>query len=153
MISGAVLASDQLTKWWIVFYVMRPPQVIEIFPFFNLVMGWNYGVSFGMFDSAPEISTWLLPCIITAIIVGLLNWLFKAEGLRQTIGLGFIIGGAIGNLIDRIRFGAVADFLDFHIWGYHWPAFNIADSVITIGAIALILDTLKTGEKKHKTDV
>jgi signal peptidase II len=127
---------------------MRPPQVIEIFPFFNLVMGWNYGVSFGMLNSAPEISTWLLPCVVTVIITGLLIWLFRIESLRQAIGLGFIIGGAIGNLIDRLHFGAVADFLDFHIWGYHWPAFNIADSAITIGALTLVLDTLNTREKK-----
>jgi signal peptidase II len=147
-ISGAVLVLDQLTKWWIIFYVMRPPQVIEVAPFFNLVMGWNYGVSFGMLNSISEFSTWLLPFIVLAITAGLIKWLFRVDQLRQAIALGFIIGGAIGNLIDRIRFGAVADFLDFHAWGYHWPAFNVADSAITIGAIALILDSLFTGEKK-----
>ena len=147
-ISLAVITLDQLTKYWIVFYVMRPPQVFEIFPFFNLVMGWNYGVSFGMLNSAPEISVWILPSVIITIIIGLLAWLFRVDNLRQAIGLGFIIGGAIGNLIDRLRFGAVADFLDFHILGYHWPAFNIADAAITIGALVMILDTLFTNEKK-----
>ena len=138
----AVLVSDQLTKWWIVFHVMQPPKVIEVTPFFNLVMGWNYGVSFGMLNSISELSIWLLPCIVLAITLGLLVWLFRVDQLRQALGLGFIIGGAIGNLIDRIHFGAVADFLDFHAGGYHFPAFNIADSAITIGALALFLDTL-----------
>lgn len=146
--SLVILVSDQLTKYWIVFFIMRPPQVIEIFPFFNLVMGWNYGVSFGMLNSATEISKWLLPSIIIIIIAGLLVWLLKADNLRQSIGLGFIIGGAIGNLIDRIRFGAVADFLDIHILDYHWPAFNIADAGITIGALLMILDTLLAKDKK-----
>jgi signal peptidase II len=148
LISGVVLASDQFTKYWIILYVMQPPQVIEVFPFFNLVMGWNYGVSFGMLNSAPEISTWLLPSVVITIITGLLFWLFRVDNLRQAIGLGFIIGGAIGNLIDRLIFGAVADFLDFHIMGYHWPAFNIADAAITVGAIVMIIDTLFAGEKK-----
>ena len=147
-ISGAVLASDQWTKWWIVFHVMQPPQVIEVTSFFNLVMGWNYGVSFGMLSSVQELSTWLLPCIVLAIIAGLLIWLLQVNQLRQAIGLGFIIGGAIGNLIDRFRFGAVADFLDFHFLGFHFPAFNIADSAITIGAAVLILDALIAVEKK-----
>ena len=112
-ISLAVITLDQLTKYWIVFYVMRPPQVFEIFPFFNLVMGWNYGVSFGMLSSIPEISIWLLPSVILLITIGLLIWLFKATQISQAIGLGFVIGGAIGNLIDRLQYGAVADFLDF----------------------------------------
>ena len=147
-VSGLVLASDQWTKWWIVFHVMQPPQVIEITPFFNLVMGWNYGVSFGMLSSVPELSAWFLPCVVLAIVAGLLIWLFRVDQLSQAIGLGLIIGGAIGNLIDRFRFGAVADFLDFHVWGFHWPAFNIADSAITIGAVALILNSFSTVEEK-----
>jgi signal peptidase II len=148
VISGAMLALDQLTKWWIIYHVMQPPQVIEVTPFFNLVMGWNHGISFGMLSSVQELSTWLLPCIVLVIVAGLLIWLFRVNQLRQAIGLGFIIGGAIGNLIDRVRFGAVADFLDFHVWGFHWPAFNVADSAITIGAAALILDCLFEVEKK-----
>ena len=141
-VSAAVLAVDQLTKWWIVFTVMQPPRVIEVTPFFNLVIGWNYGVSFGMLDSVPELGAWLLPVAVVAITAVLVVWLYRTDRLRPAIGLGLIIGGAIGNLIDRLRFGAVADFLDFYAWGHHWPAFNAADSAITVGAVVLILDSL-----------
>ena len=141
-VTAMVLAVDQLTKWWIVFTVMQPPRVIEVTFFFNLVMGWNYGVSFGMLDSVPELGAWLLPGAVVAITAVLVVWLYRVDRLRPAIGLGLIIGGAIGNLIDRLRFGAVADFLDFYAWGHHWPAFNAADSAITVGAVVLILDSL-----------
>jgi signal peptidase II len=141
-VTAMVLAVDQLTKWWIVFTVMQPPRVIEVTPFFNLVMGWNYGISFGMLDSVPELGAWLLPGAVVAITAVLVVWLYRVDRLRPAIGLGLIIGGAIGNLIDRLRFGAVADFLDFYAWGHHWPAFNAADSAITVGAVVLILDSL-----------
>ena len=126
---------------------MRPPRVIEVTPFFNLVMGWNFGVSFGMLDSVPELGTWLLPSAAVAITAVLVVWLNRVDRLRPAIGLGLIIGGAIGNLIDRLRFGAVADFLDFYAWGHHWPAFNAADSAITVGAVVLILDSLFAGDE------
>lgn len=148
IISFVILAFDQLSKWWIVFYIMQPPQVIEIAPFFNLVMGWNYGISFGLLNSMPEISVWILPILVFLITSGLIIWLYFIDKNSQAIGLGFIIGGAIGNLIDRLHFGAVVDFLDFHAWGFHWPAFNIADSAITIGAIMLVLDSLFESKKK-----
>jgi len=148
IISFVILAFDQLSKWWIVFYIMQPPQVIEIAPFFNLVMGWNYGISFGLLNSMPEISVWILPFLVFLITSGLIIWLYFIDQNSQAIGLGFIIGGAIGNLIDRLHFGAVVDFLDFHAWGFHWPAFNIADSAITIGAIMLVLDSLFESKKK-----
>ena len=148
IISFVILAFDQLSKWWIVFYIMQPPQVIEIAPFFNLVMGWNYGISFGLLNSMPEISVWILPFLVFLITSGLIIWLYFIDKNSQAIGLGFIIGGAIGNLIDRLHFGAVVDFLDFHAWGFHWPAFNIADSAITIGAIMLVLDSLFESKKK-----
>ena len=147
-LAAAVLAVDQVTKWWIVFIVMQPPRVIEVTPFFNLVMGWNRGVSFGMLDSASMLSQWLLPLVTLAITGGLLVWLTLEARRWTVIGLGLIIGGANGNLIDRLRFGAVADFLDFHAFGFHWPAFNAADSAITVGAIVVILQSLFVGDEK-----
>lgn len=147
-IAAAVLAVDQISKWWIVFSVMQPPRVIEITPFFNLVLGWNWGISFGMLNSASEISTWLLPAVTFVIIVGLVYWLAKEDRRWTVIGLGLIIGGAVGNLVDRLHFGAVADFLDVHAFGYHWPAFNAADSAITLGAVAVILESLFVRDEK-----
>lgn len=145
-----ILVLDQASKWWIVEHVMRPPQVIEVTPFFNLVMGWNRGVSFGMFNEYSEAGAWILSGLALVIISVLLVWLYRAPERRVQLAIGAIVGGAIGNVIDRVRFGAVADFLDVHAMGYHWPAFNVADSGITLGAIVLVLDSLFTGSEKHK---
>ncbi|OHC76054.1 MAG: signal peptidase II [Rhodospirillales bacterium RIFCSPLOWO2_12_FULL_58_28] len=149
-VAALVIMIDQVSKWWIVFNVMRPsPYAIPVTSFFNIVMTWNRGVSFGMFDSASSLNNVILP-ILAAVIVGvLLAWLRRAASYRVTIAIGMIIGGAVGNIIDRIHFGAVADFLDFHIAGYHWPAFNAADSGITVGAVILIVDSLFDREKSN----
>lgn len=133
---------DQLTKWWIVETVMNPPRVIEITSFFNLVLGWNRGISFGFFNNDSPLNSWVLPLVTGLIICFLAIWLVRAGNLLVCSALGLIIGGALGNLIDRLRYGAVADFLDVHAFGYHWPAFNVADSAITVGACILVWDSL-----------
>lgn len=147
-VAAAVIILDQISKWWILGTVMQPPRVIPLTPFFNLVLGWNRGISFGFFDSGGWLSAWFLPLAAVAISAALAVWLYRVRHLRAAVCIGLIIGGAMGNLIDRLRFGAVADFLDFYAWGYHWPAFNLADSAITVGAVVLILDSLFEKEKK-----
>ncbi len=147
-LAAAVLVADQITKWWIVFTVMQPPRIIPVTPFFNLVMGWNPGVSFGMLDWDFQATTWILSLVALAITAVLGVWLYRADRLRVAFGIGLVIGGAVGNVIDRVRWGAVVDFLDLHWAGYHWPAFNVADSAITVGALVLILDSLFVREKK-----
>jgi signal peptidase II len=146
-LAAVVFVLDQLTKWWILEKVMQPPRVIPITPFFNLVLGWNRGVSFGLFNTDSAINDWLLPLITAGIAFSLVIWLRRAERRRVAVGLALIVGGAVGNLIDRLRFGAVADFLDIHVFGWHWPAFNVADSGITIGAMVILADALLTREK------
>lgn len=143
-LAAAVLVAllDQATKWWIVESVMRPPQVIPVTPFFNLVMGWNRGVSFGMFDTGSPVTVWILVGVALAVVSVLLVWLRRATEWWVALSIGMIVGGASGNVLDRLRYGAVADFLDFHVAGYHWPAFNVADSGITVGAFILIADSL-----------
>ena len=133
---------DQLSKWWILAFVMDPPKVISVTPFFNLVLAWNKGVSFGMFNNQGDYGAWILSAIAISITLVLIFWLIKAKTNITAIGLGAIIGGAIGNVIDRLTHGAVLDFLDFYVNNLHWPAFNAADSFITIGAITLIWETL-----------
>lgn len=142
IVAIAVLVIDQVTKWWILYDVMQPPRAIEVMPFFNVVLAWNRGVSFGMFSSANEYGPYLLTGLAISIVVALGVWLYKAETRITARALGLVIGGAIGNVIDRVQFGAVVDFLDFHVMGYHWPAFNVADSAICIGASMLILESL-----------
>jgi len=152
LIAAAVLIVDQVSKWWIVDIVMNPPRIIELTPFFNLVMGWNRGVSFGFFSDAPGWTAWLLPIVAVVIIVVLVIWLARADRRLIGVAIGLIVGGALGNLVDRVRYGAVADFLDVHAWGYHWPAFNAADSAITVGAVTLVLDSLFVRPERPKNE-
>lgn len=154
---GVVLALlitvlDQISKWWILADVMNPPTVIPVTPFFNLVLVWNRGVSFGILNQSSVWIPWLLSALAAAICVGLFIWLRRAESRCLAVALGLIIGGALGNLVDRVRFGAVVDFLDVHAGGYHWPAFNVADAAITIGVGVLLIDSLITGREERKVD-
>lgn len=142
VVAAIVVGLDQVTKWWIVEVVMASPRVIEITPFFNLVMGWNRGISFGFFNNDSPVNSWLLPLVTAMIVCFLAIWLIRARDVWTCMALGLIIGGALGNLIDRLRYGAVADFLDVHAFGYHWPAFNVADAAITVGAVLLVWDSL-----------
>ncbi len=135
-----VAISDQASKWWIVTSVMASPREIGVTPFFNLVMVWNRGVTFGLFGDAPDAARLVLVVLSLVIVLVLTIWLLRATGAWVATALGAVIGGAIGNVIDRFHYGAVADFLDFHIAGWHWPAFNIADSAIVIGVGLLLLD-------------
>ncbi|MCR6630021.1 MAG: signal peptidase II [Magnetospirillum sp.] len=151
-LAAVIIVLDQLSKWWIVEKVMRPegvwetpfysPTRIEILPVFDLVMAWNRGVSFGLFNNDGSWNAVALSVLSVAISLGLIAWMRKAQSTLVVLALGGIIGGALGNVVDRIRWGAVADFLDVHVMGYHWPAFNLADSAISVGAVLLVLDAL-----------
>jgi len=123
---------------------------IKISDFFSLVQVWNHGVSFGMFSSL-ESSQIIFSIIQSLIAVVLFVWLFRNKKLHITWALALIIGGALGNLTDRIKNAAVADFLDFHIASYHWPAFNLADSCVFIGVMILIFEDVifKKNDKKN----
>ena len=140
----AVIAADQLVKWWILASVMNPPQPIALTPFFNIVLVMNRGASFGIFGSAPGWVSWALVTFAVAIAAALLIWMRAAQSGLLRSALALVAGGALGNVIDRVRFGAVVDFLDFHVGTWHWPAFNVADAAITVGVLLLILDSLKS---------
>jgi len=147
-ISALIIAADQASKWWITEVVMQPPQVIPVTSFFNIVLGFNRGVSFGIFDSDSQVGRWLLVFLALAISAALVVWMTRATSWWVIAALGLIVGGALGNVIDRALIGAVVDFLDFHWAGHHWPAFNIADSAISTGAVVLIADSLFVGDGK-----
>ena len=137
-----VLALDQISKWAILNVVMVPPRIIPVFPSFNLTLVYNPGVSFGQMS---WLGPWVLSALAIAISAALVVWLRRAETALLGVALGFVIGGAVGNVIDRLRFGAVVDFLDIYVpragWP-HWPAFNLADSAIVVGVGLIILDGL-----------
>ena len=148
-VAAGVAIADQLVKWWAIETLMATPEGIEVLPVFNLVMVWNRGVSFGMFGGGA-VAPWLLAAVAAAVAVALGVWLMRAEGRWLALALGLIVGGAVGNIVDRLRFGAVADFLDFHIGAYHWPAFNVADASITVGVALLLIDALLIRRERHK---
>ncbi len=143
-LSVAIIAivADQLSKYYILHEVLGSWAVINISPVFNLVRAWNTGVSFSMFNNYGSLGAWLLSGMALLIVSFLLFWLKSEKNRLAQAALGLIIGGALGNVIDRIRLGAVFDFLDFHIGESHWPAFNAADSFICIGAGILILQSI-----------
>ena len=132
-----VLVLDQASKYWILTDVLDDKSMIIFTPFFSLVRAWNTGVSFSMFNNWGVSGVVILSLVAFTIIAFLINWLRKEPSKMVQVSLGFIIGGALGNVIDRVRLGAVFDFLDFS--EYHWPAFNVADSFICIGAILVIM--------------
>lgn len=143
-VAAVVLVLDQASKFLLIDLMRANPGGIELAPFFNLVQVWNRGVSFGMLGSEwlGDNQRWLLSLLAIAVSVVLGFWLSKAERPLDRLSLGLVIGGALGNAIDRVIYGAVADFFDFHVAGWHWPAFNIADAGITCGAIGLILGAI-----------
>ena len=132
------LGADQLSKGLIATYI-ADGSVHSFGSFFNLVRVWNTGVSFSMFNNHGDLGRVLLCVFSLAVCAFLGHWMLKETDRLKIFGLGLIIGGALGNVADRIRFGAVLDFLDFHIAAYHWPAFNLADTFICVGACLLIL--------------
>jgi signal peptidase II len=140
--AAAVALLDQLSKWWIVERVMDPPRALEVTGFFNLMLIYNRGISFGLLDSEAALVPWVLSGLAVAIVIGLVVWLRHIEGRWPGVAVGLIVGGAVGNVIDRLRLGAVIDFLDLHWAGFHWPAFNLADSAITLGVVLLLVDGL-----------
>lgn len=165
-----ILIADQLSKWAVLEFILKPainpafPQIgfidwisqpiprlpftaIEVLPFFNWVMVWNDGVSFGMMSN---FGPWPLIAVAMAISAIFMVWMWRAYSWPQLIASAMIVGGALGNIIDRLRFGAVADFLDFHAFGWHFPAFNLADSCITLGIALLLFDSVFLEPRRNK---
>ena len=137
------LLIDQVSKWWIIDVMMLEPRVIFVTNFFNLVIVTNHGISFGLFSNFGESIRWVLIGFAVSLSIFLFIWLIRTKDQHVALALGMIISGAIGNVIDRVRIGAVIDFLDFHAFGWHWPAFNVADSAITIGVLILMYNSLR----------
>lgn len=137
------LLLDQFSKNWVIIeYGLQSRFIAEVTGFFNLVLVWNRGVSFGLLANHPEYMPYLLTVIASVLVIFLSIWMWRSKSRFMAISLGLVVGGAIGNIIDRIRFGAVIDFLDFHWYGMHWPAFNVADSTIFIGVALLLVQTM-----------
>ena len=152
-LAAVVLALDQASKWAILTLVMDPPRVVEVTGFFNLVLTYNTGVSFGLFGGAPTAwKPWALGGLALAISAGLLYWLAREPERLLGRAVGLIVGGALGNALDRTHQPGVVDFLDFHLAGWHWPAFNLADSSIFLGVAILVFDGLFRERVRSKNE-
>ena len=141
---AVVLIADQLSKWWIV-DMLRLQDIgrIDLLPVLSLTMVWNQGVTFGMFKADSQMGALLLAAVAALIVVALGVWMRRAESRLVVVALGAIAGGAVGNVVDRIRFGAVVDFIHLHVAGWSWYVFNVADAAIVCGVAVLVLDGLR----------
>jgi len=146
-LAALVALVDQGTKWWIINEVMVPPRVVPMTPFLNFALSLNKGITFGLFNHS-NVMPYVFIGITVVILLLLLRWLIQTDSRLVGTGLALVMGGAIGNAIDRANYGAVVDFLDFHVFGYHWYAFNIADSAIVCGVGMLLLENLVRSAKK-----
>jgi signal peptidase II len=151
--AAAVVVLDQLSKAAILaHFADRPLGYSEpLAPFFSLVLTFNRGMSFGLFNNGASANTAVFTLVAAAIVAGLIYWLWRVENGLLAVAIGLVIGGAIGNVIDRLWRGAVVDFLDFHVGLWHWPAFNVADSAICVGVAAMLLDSLRH-RRGHRRD-
>jgi signal peptidase II len=128
-------------------------MAVPVLPFFNLVMVWNPGISYGLFPASGRIGTIALVAISILVVGFLVWWLWRSTSPWLTAGFGLIVGGALGNVIDRLVYGKVADFFHFYGFGYDWYIFNIADVAITLGAIAIIYDVLQPEHPPTSSEV
>ena len=150
VIAVVVIVCDQLSKYYILHHFLGLNTYVNFGDYFNIVRAWNTGVSFSMFNNYGNIGAYVLSGVAIAVVAALFFWLRTEKCKLTQIALGMIMGGALGNVIDRLRLGAVFDFLDFHIGENHWPAFNVADSFICVGAGLIILSAIITKFDKEK---
>lgn len=150
--AALVLLADQVSKWWVL-DVLNLPELrhVPLLPVFSLTMVWNRGVTFGLLSGLGDWNYLILTGISLAVVVVLVVWLRRTGRMTVAVAIGAVIGGAIGNVIDRLRFGAVVDFLHAHVdtpWGpFSWYVFNVADAAIVCGVAGLILDNLLRGSE------
>jgi signal peptidase II len=150
-----VLAADQASKWWVL-NVLDLPELrqVVLLPVLNLTMVWNHGVTFGLLNGLGDWGHVILAVVALAVVVALGFWLRRAESRLMAAAIGAIAGGAVGNVIDRVRFGGVVDFIHAHVdtpWGdLSWYVFNVADAAIVAGVIGLILDSLSPDSRKER---
>ena len=146
-VSSTIILFDQLSKNWMLELIFAPARQIVLTPFLNLTPVWNSGISFGLFQDNPMVGRLMIPLLAVLVVLWLFFSLYELSRL-QRFAAGLIAGGAIGNVIDRIRFEQVVDFLDFHVGTYHWPAFNLADSAIFMGVVFWIFAAIVTAQPR-----
>jgi signal peptidase II len=146
--AAAAAAADQVHKTWMIgLFDSEGVRSFTLAPFFDIVMVWNPGISYGLFKQDSNIGRWTLAVFSLCAVLALIFWLAQLHMRLAAMSVGLIAGGALGNAIDRIRFGQVADFFDFHIGSFHWYVFNLADVAIVAGVAGLLYDSLISSHK------
>ncbi len=148
IIAFLIIILDQITKYFVMDYLLG--GFVTITSFFNLVHVFNTGISFSLLSNNTSWAPLVFSLVGSLIVLLLIFWLYKSENRTHATGLGLIIGGALGNIIDRLVHGAVFDFLDFHLYDYHFPAFNVADMSISVGVFIVIVDSIFIQGSKKK---
>ena len=145
---GAPVLADQATKT-VALLLLSPGEILSVVPGFNVTLGFNEGASFGMMSGAMAGRPLLMAALTGGLALMFAIMAFRAESLRERTGLALIVGGALGNIIDRLRQGAVTDFLDLYWRNWHWPTFNGADIAITLGALLVFTVWLRPSKSKE----
>ena len=148
-VAAVTLVADQLCKLWMIYvYQITQKGKATLTPFFDLVIVWNEGISYGLFPQGSRLGQGILIGIALAATAALLVWLARTTSTLAAVSIGLIAGGALGNAIDRALYGAVADFFSLHGFGFYWYIFNLADAAIVAGVIGVLYETLVRGHKK-----
>lgn len=147
ILSAIIIIVDQISKYAIL-GLLKDIRNVNILPFFDLTLVYNKGISFGMLNGGAAYELAAIAVITATIVTALFIWLLKNDSKYQATCIGLIMGGAIGNVIDRFTQEGVVDFIDFYIGKYHYPAFNVADSCICIGVVLLLLENVLVRKKK-----
>jgi signal peptidase II len=148
-VAAAIVLIDQANKAWMLYvYDLGARGTVSITPFFDLVLVWNQGISYGLLPQEGTLGRLGLIVFALGASLALAVWLASLSSRFAAVSIGLIIGGAIGNAIDRVVYGAVADFFSFHAFGLEWYIFNIADTAIVAGVVGLLYDSLFRGHKK-----
>lgn len=146
-----ILIADQASKLYLLFVTVLPVrEPIVIAPFLEFIVVWNRGISYGLFQQNSDFGRWMLVAVSIAASIGLGIWMLRAGSRWLAVSLALIVGGAIGNAIDRIAYGAVFDFVHIHFGSFSWYVFNVADAAIVAGVAALLYDSLVLEGRRAK---
>jgi len=145
------LGLDQASKLYLLFgYELPLKEPVVLAPFLELIVVWNRGISYGLFQQDSELGRWALFAVMIAAVVGLSVWMARATSRLLATSLGLIVGGAIGNAIDRVAYGAVFDFVHFHVGSFSWYVFNVADAAIVAGVVGLVYNSLVLDKRRER---
>ena len=146
-----VFIADQLLKWWLLYSVgLAENGPYDLTSFLTIVLAWNRGISYGLFQQGTDLGRWFLVIVSFVAAIWLWRWMWRSQDRLTVLSLALIVGGALGNGLDRAFYGAVVDFVHFHWGSFSWYIFNIADAAIVFGVLGLLWESLRPGADRSK---